>query len=638
MVICVRKPSLAFLSAVFWVLFLAACGDLDTILPSSVTYQVSALVGRTSLDDYSVVKTDDEVQPVFINPVLKDPDLTGLLVYLLSPEGEIVGKKVYYLLKTGEDQTEPSQNPAQDGTQDPVYDGNAETALDGPGEEENSEKNENRPIDPAEGKETRIHVSRLDKDLPAFPFPENLKLGLYSLVFEVLGEKQTLYQTERRIYYIGDAEFTLGDIQSYLPGLSAGSFLIPPGLFVMLETQAAVDERLDPYIVWYDGKRRIAEGRIAEGSGCFLWEAPIQTGFHTIRAELFPFKPAGVSFGTESSRTTGRSSVRELRGKVKELALPVSERGGKPVLFVPEGGKILRWYQFAGNIRDSMANGNRGNLTGNNVKDLHWVPSEGIYGLSVKTGDTYQFPYSSFTMDEDKHGGASFLLRVKPLTEGTLLSASFKAADSPGNALTMSIVYREQSLQLNLESEGLKAAGSLLLNTLPEGSMGAGHPSPQGFITVEAGFYARGNIFTAALSMAEDGNFEGATMLPGLFQADSSAAPDNSPANSVEIELSNPLSGEISCILGTSHEQLLQLPAREIRAFTAEKNAEETLSAVEPATPAAAVEDLAPAGTLGSFSAQAPRDQGSSQTEPYPLAIFDELALISRNPVHLPNK
>jgi hypothetical protein len=108
--------------------------------------------------------------------------------------------------------------------------------------------------------------------------------------------------------------------------------------------------------------------------------------------------------------------------------------------------------------------------------------------------------------------------------------------------------------------------------------MGASAPSRKGFITVEAGFYVRGNIFTAALGVAEDGNFQGATMLPGLFQADVFAVPEDALAGLVEIELSDALSGEISCILGTFRKDRLQ-----------------------------------------------------------PLAIFDELALISRNPVLLSN-
>jgi hypothetical protein len=644
---CVYKLKTAFLPAVLLILFLPGCAEMDTILPSSVTYQVSALVGTTSLDDCSVIGKDDALRPVFMNSVVNDPDLTGLLVYLQSPDGERVGKKVYYLLKDAENpewglfqglEENPSQNPVKDQTW--ILEQSNEAAKNTL-EEENLGKTNNETLNPVkEEEETFIYVSRLDKDIPAFPFPENLKIGNYSLVFEVLGEKQTLYRTERYAHYIGDAKFALGDIQSYLPGVSAGSYLIPPGLAVMLETQVVADQRLDPYIVWYDGKQRITEGRIADGTGCLLWEAPDQTGFHTIRAELFPFNPGRVSSGNGNSRTRGRSSVPELRGKVKELALPVSARGEKPGFSVPEGGEILHWYQFAGNLRDSMANGNnsRGkDLGGSGGQDLLWVPSEGIYGLSVKTGDTYQLPRLSFSMDEEKRGGGSFFLRVKPMAEGTLLSASFKAAGSSGDTLTMAVVYQGQSLQLTLESEGLKAASSLALDTFLENSTesSAKDPGLKDFITVEAGFYVQENTFTAALSMEGNGEFRGKTLLPSLFQADPSAVLDSFPVNLVEIELFKPLSGEINCRLGTSREQAPRSPARESLSPGAEKKTEDTVPAAELATQVTA-EETGPA----EFSppAEEPGDRNSSQTEPYPLAIFDELALIFRNPVQPPVK
>jgi hypothetical protein len=182
----------------------------------------------------------------------------------------------------------------------------------------------------------------------------------------------------------------------------------------------------------------------------------------------------------------------------------------------------------------------------------------------------------------------------------------------------MSIVYREQSLQLSLESEDSKALGSLALDMFLDDSIGssAEYPSLKDFILVEAGFYVRENIFTAVLSMAGDGNLGEGTLLPGLFQADSSAILEGFPANSVEIELSYPLNGEISCGLGSSREQASTLPVRESRGFGAGQSADERVSAAEPAISAA--EELVPARAPGLLSAETPADQGSSQTESYP--------------------
>jgi hypothetical protein len=599
-IVCIHRLKTAFLPAVLPILFLAACGEMDTILPSSVTYQVSAIVGETTLENCSVIGKDDTVQPVFVDSVVNDPDLTGLLVYLRDSEGERTGRKVYYLLKNAENpvwEDVPEQSPAGEG----------------PENEENQEGGKETG-NSVTGSEIFIPVSRLDRHLPAFPFPENLEIGNYFLVFEALGGKQTLYRTERHVYYIGDAKFALDDIQSYFPWISAGTYLIPPGLAVMLEAQVSADERLDPYIVWYDGKRRITGGRIADGTDRLLWEAPGQTGFHTIRAEAFPFNPAEVSPGTGNSRTIGRSSLPELRGKVRELALPVSAREGKPGFLASGEEEILHWYRFAGNLRDSLAGNTKDKDLGGNG-DLHWVPSEGIYGLSVKTGNTYQLPRLSFAVNKDKEGGGRFFLRVKPVAEGTLFTGSFKAAGSPGNALTMDMVYREKSLQLILESEDSKTAVSLPLDMFLENPSGnsAEYPALRKFIAIEVYFSLQENTFTAAMEIKEDGDLGEGTALSGSF-----------PADPVTVELSGPLSGEISCRLGTGREQAARM-AKESRDLGVEKNADEAV----PAIPVS-LGETAPAEAPTLFPGAA--RVTSPQREPYPLAIFDELAVIIRKP------
>jgi hypothetical protein len=579
-------------SALAPLFLLASCTEMDTVLPSSVTYQVSALVEKSSLDTYSIIDNDDVIRPVFMNSVTNDPDVTGLLVYLQFPDGKTVGEKVYYSLKKAES---PGQDPVQ----------NVETTGDSPKEEEIAPKSTGNTTNDGE---IFVHVSRLDKDIPAFPLPEDLEIGRYSLIFEVWGEKQVLYRTERPIYYIADAEFTLTDIQSYLPGLSAASHLIPPGLAIMLETQVAVDERLDPYIVWYDGKQRITEGRIADGTGRILWEAPAQTGFHTIRAEVFPFAPL-VYAKNGDSPAKGRS-LPELRGKTRELSLPVSAKGGKPGFFVPGVGEPLLWYQFAGNLRDSVASGDKEKeLTRNGGDVLGWVPSDGIYGLSVKAGDTYQLPPLAFALDGDKQGGGRFLLRVKPMREGRLFTAFFKAAGSTGDILTMNLVYREQGLLLSLESEGLNAAAVLPLNMPPEDP--ETNPAANTFITVAVDFHIRENTFIVSLDRENDSPWRSSTAsLPALvFPADSPAALQDLPANLARIELSRPLNGKINCRLGTSPEDPLWSSAEE-----SDKEAE---ASVESGTQAALEATLVGSTALPGL---------------LPLAIFDEFAVMSPSP------
>jgi hypothetical protein len=226
----------------------------------------------------------------------------------------------------------------------------------------------------------------------------------------------------------------------------------------------------------------------------------------------------------------------------------------------------LHWYQFAGNLQDSMATGDK--LSGSGAQPLQWVPAEGIYGLSMQTGDTCQLPPASFSIDENMQGGGRFLLRIKPLAEGTILTASFKAAGSGEDALTMSLAYSEGNLLLGLESGGLSDTGALPLGIVPEkAEINSGEYAAGGnFVTVAVDFYILENTLTASLSGGNAGS---------------------QPGDPVEIELSGPLNGKLGCRLGMAGDFALK-PDGESK---------------EPAS-------------------------SEARDGPYPLVIFDEFAVI----------
>jgi hypothetical protein len=434
---------------------LIACGEMGTAFPASGTYRVNALIGKVSLDECSIITEKDTIRPFFINSVTNDPDITGLMVFLQSPEGEIAGKRVQYTLKAVDTGAVPGDGTESGGAADTAIDKKDEPADLTADEEDESESDEFtfKPADSeppvsfffaAEEKQditltdTLIHVSRLDQELPLFPLPENLSIGRYTLVFQVLGQKEVLDRIERSVYYIGDAEFTLDEIQSYPPGVSVGSHLVPPGLTIMLETQVSAGEELDPYIVWYNGKKRIYEGSIAAGAGRFLWKAPDQTGFHTLRAEAFPFKPAP-----------------NLKGTIKELSLPVSKKYEHTGAFAKKADQFSNWYQFAGDLRDTKAPAETNNArVGQNNGSNRWLPADGIYGLAIGPNSTYQLPHAPYTHAQDERVDGQFLLRFKPVSGGTVFSALFNGEDSSSVTLDLSLSTGEGGLNLGLNVGG----------------------------------------------------------------------------------------------------------------------------------------------------------------------------------------
>lgn len=391
-------------------LLMSGCGDLEMVLPSSGSYKVNAYVNdSTTLDSYAIVSQKDEIYPFFANSVINDPDVMGLSVFLQTPAGETAGEKTHYILKNA--------------------------VL----EDKKLEK--------------RVNVTRLDRELPLFSLPETLEIGPYSMIFQVLGVKGVLYQIEKPIFYLKDASFSIGDIRSYLPGASSDSHLVPPGITLMMEAVIGADERLDPYVVWYSGKKRIGEGRVFGEKAQILWKAPEQTGFHTIRAEAFPFKPE-----------------ENLSGQRREISLAVSSKVENRAYF-QESDRTLLWYQFWGNLWDSKAPV----MTEKALVPMgggipRWHSAGTVYGLSVGPEDIYFLPNSIFTSPEASSRGEQksgrFLFRMETLGEGTIFHALFKGLN-PADEVYMDLSYNGESYGLSLKTRerGLEARLNAELRT-----------------------------------------------------------------------------------------------------------------------------------------------------------------------------
>jgi hypothetical protein len=480
--------------------FFVTCGELDTVLPSSGTYQVNALVNNVSLNESSLIAKNDRIFPYFATSVAGDPDIQGLLIFLQTPEGERAGKKIQYTLKPVEEKKEEGgsgviNEETETEAEPPVSDGQ---------NTEPSEKPQTAgPVKTtSEETETLIHVNRLDKDLPSFSLPENLPIGQYSLVFQILGEKEVLDRSEKQIYYLDDASFSLNDIQQYLPDVSHGSYLIPPGTTIMLEAKVAADERLDPYVVWYNGKKRIGEGRVSGGAELILWKAPEQTGFHTVRAEAFPYLPAAGVYG-----------------KSREVSLPVSSKAAGIGYFSGESEQITHWYQFRGNLQDSkMPVSTERALIPKEEKVSRWSPQNNIYGLAIGPRDIYLLPAFSFIPQEKQEGVGRFMLRFKPVAGGTVFSAFFKS-DSPPDSVYMDLVLSKETLQVNLT--GAETSEVVPVDFAPE--------EAEGFITLFIDYEITGDRLGVTLGRE-----------------------NTTPPEPVVIVLSSPLNGEGSFQFGAS--------------------------------------------------------------------------------------
>jgi len=541
---------------IFFSLF-SACGELETLVPSSGSYQVKAVVNGDSLERCSIIRSDDKIRPYFTDSVTEDPDLIGLLVYFENSQGEITGGKVRYILQshakeaklaeteTGEEaHTEKTSHKASEVTQE-----TAEEAEEIPEQAAVKETPSFTNVD--------IAVKSLSGELPYLPLPKTLEIGSYTLVFKAMGVKETLSHTETNVFYLDNAEFYLKDISMYLPGES-GSQLISPETTVMLETRLDFDQRLDPYVIWYNGKSVIGEGKISGGAGTILWKAPEQAGFYSVRMEAFPFQlkrnnatgisreitlpvsPKAVNLGYFFENNRGYTARSPLAAgtvypeQVRLItALNSTEQSASATPSAPE---LLRWYQFEGNLRNSTSPlTDAQSLTPVNGKAPRWAAAGQSYGLSTGIHNACSLSPINFFRKENNQGGGIFLLHVLPAAEGAIFSAFFPLQSSSSNGVRMDLVREENSVTLRLSAE----------SAIVEIPAYLASSEPQGLIPIAVEFYIRPYRLEAKLSLSEEyspENKAGSIRLPGVLSgegrirlggnADKTAQTDSAPKDS----------------------------------------------------------------------------------------------------------
>ena len=417
---CVRKITVVIFLAVL--ACLCGCGPMDTVLPLGGTYKLGANVNGMPLSELSFVELNGKIQPYFEEPVSGDPDITALVVFLRNSRGNAVNWKVTYTIEVKDDGKK--EEPAAVSSDDPDED-----AEEIEKEELNDNQNEDELLSGDEdglaeavaeddkageysGNDYEIFVSvkSLDEELPAFPLPKDLPVGRYTLVSQVMGGKSVLQKTEKSIYYMGNTVFSYSGINAYLPGVTENYQVIPKGTVIMLETALDFDRHLDPYIVWYNGRRKIGEGKFSEGGGNILWKAPDQSGFFSLRAEVFP-----------------ADNFDGLSGYQKEISLLVSSKTVDLNLVSENSPQVVHWYTFEGGLNDSkMITSAERALKPGAKNSPKWAGAGGTYGLV--TGFRNAFLLPKVLVLNNVAETWWMLFRFKPVNEGEILCVQFDAS------------------------------------------------------------------------------------------------------------------------------------------------------------------------------------------------------------------
>jgi len=427
---CVPKTGKMLILLIFIALVFSC--DMDDLFPSAGQYKLNILVNDISLDKCSFAKSDDIIRPYFEEPVFGDQDITGLMVYLRDSGGEVAGYKVTYCLEQ---------------------------------EEESS------------GNEKIIFVKSLDGELPAFPLPDNLPMDKYTVVSQVMGGKSVLQKIEKTIYYLGKNVFSYNGINVNLPGITDSSQLVPKDTLILLEAELDFNSSMDPYIIWYDGKDVINEGNFSDGAGQLFWRAPEQSGFFSIRAEVFP-----------------ADEYEELIGYQKEVSLIVTSMPVNMHLISKSIPELLHWYTFEGSLNDSkMVNSPERALLSMSDNTPKWKGADGTYGIVTDSENIVVLPKVSII--NRRSGNWQTLFRFKPVNDGVIFAVEFDSFKE--TFLYLSIEKRE--LVLTLASPLQTVSQHIGLSSIYE-SNAQGFP----FITAGVSFSFGNQSVTAQINILGD--------------------------------------------------------------------------------------------------------------------------------------
>jgi len=397
----VHKAAKTIFFLVFLVIFgviLGSCDALDSLFPSAGNYKMTILVNDLSLEECSFVKSKDMIRPYFEESVSEDPDISSLIIFIRDSLGEIIGEKIVYGLEE------------EDALEDCYF----------------------------------ILVESLDGTLPEFSMPDDLRVARYEIVTQVMGGKNILQRMEKEFFYLGKNHFSYEGINIYLPGISESPHLIPKDALIMLEANIDFDDNLDPYIVWYEGKKKISEGRFSKGAGRQFWKAPEQSGFFSLHAEIFPVEHFDGLIGYQ-----------------KRVSLLVSSMDIDIHLISHDISQLVHWYTFEGNLNDlkmntALINAALINPTLNNTPESSiipnsenapmWAGADGTYGLATGFNNVMWLP--KVMVNNDVAETWQILFRLKPMNDGDIFSIQFNSSDN----VIMKLSIHENKLNLTLTS------------------------------------------------------------------------------------------------------------------------------------------------------------------------------------------
>lgn len=376
---------------------------MDTMISTSASYKVGALVDEQDLSELAVVASTSVIRPLYVPDSAKDPDVLAFRVLLKDPEGEQVAEAVEYRERNSSSRT---------------------VASDGAG---------------------LLIVDSLSDALPTFALPADLSVGRYFLVFQVVGDDGVLYEERRSFFYIGDKAFSITSLASFPPGSgpSGDAPLFPTKVPLLLEVGIDAGPELDPYVVWsFDGKR-LGGARAADGGKRIMWTTPGNAGFYRIEVSLYPTVPSA-------------NELSSLSGVTRSITIAASPTAAFPGLPNPDSAYVSI-FRFLGDLKErGIAPDSAHPLEAAFEKTVdEWLPFTSGYGLGVGPSRSYLSARPAVPVEDGAVHPSRVILSASVRRAGLIWQTVFAGDGGEEPELSVSLEETESGPTLTVRSNGL---------------------------------------------------------------------------------------------------------------------------------------------------------------------------------------
>lgn len=309
-------------------LMLLSCGETLNFLTTDPAYKVTVQFDAPPSAEGVLIREGTLITPSVVSLNLSDASIRGVSIQVTDTKNKVIGDPLTY------------------------------------------------PVDASSMAQKKERTISSVESLSFSPFslPPTLLPGPYRMVCVVEGEEGALGTSQYDFYYLGKENFTVRNFRTYPPGTGSTYPMVPPDFPILVETSFDAGNGLSPYIEWYGGTTKIAEGYIKDGQHAFFWQTPSKEGTVVLTARIYPEHPFKMGLATPPYLT-------------QKISVFVSKKVSKPGLQEKDYPYEILSH-FEGNLEDAITQRTLWRSSSGQT-GARWEGRGNSYGLVIGSQDRY---------------------------------------------------------------------------------------------------------------------------------------------------------------------------------------------------------------------------------------------------------